>query len=501
MGASPSYFKEEIMKNLCVAYMRYSSDNQHETSIEYQRAAIQKYCAIHNFIIVHEYIDRAQSATTDQRVDFQKMMSAATFGTAEWSRVIVYDLSRFSRNMSDATKHSETLCRVGIELVSVTEYSDNTPEGRLMRNIKFSINQFYSDVNSMRTHDAQRINAEKAKHCGGIPPLGYELDGAKKLVINEHEAEAVRKIFSMFLDGYSYKIIAKTLNDAGYTTKVGAKFTKNSFCSILRQEKYTGTYLWNRASSKFRNAEGATQRNSHRSKPEEEIVKIPGGCPAIISLETFQKVQERLHSRTHDKPASTARRLYVLGGLGVLKCGVCGRYMVGVPRTCRGKSYTTYACPNHKGSDAVCPTKEIPADALDKLIVGYIVPCSFRQEYIPTINKLMNVNADFRALEYRKRGIDKKIQNVTKSIELRFSETLVTRLEQLEKEKEEVEEQLKQQAAPAPVISKENLKDAQRKLYRFLLSSPEPEARELLRNTIKEIRITNETVSFSLNVA
>ena len=485
------------MKKLCVAYMRYSSNNQHETSIEYQRAAIEEYCATNGYTIEHEYIDRAKSGTTDRRPDFLKMMSEAAFGKPTWRYIVVYDLTRFSRNMSDSTRHTDTLCRVGIELISVTQYADNTPEGKLMRNINFSIGQYYSDTNSDRTRDAQKVHAKKAEHCGGIPPLGYDIKN-KKLVINEDEAEVVRKIFTMFLGCYSYTAIAKTLNDAGHTTKVGGKFTKNSFCSILRQEKYVGTYRWNRASSKFRNAEGIKQRNSHRSKPEEEIVKIPGGCPAIIDPETFQKAQKRLHARTQDKPTNTARRLYVLGGLGVLKCGVCGRYMVGIPRTCRGKSYVTYACPNHKGTNAICPTKEIPAEALDKLVVGYIVPNSFRQEYIPTINKLMNVNADFRALEYRKRGIDKKIQNVMKSIELRFSETLVGRLEQLEKEKEEIEEQLKQQVAPAPTISKENLKDAQRKLYRYLLTSSDPEARDFLRSAIKEITITNEKVSFTL---
>lgn len=66
-----------------------------------------------------------------------------------------------------------------------------------------------------------------------IPPLGYDLDETKHIVVNEAEAEIVRTIFRMYLDGYSYSDIAKALNTAGHTTKIGNPFNKNSFSSLL----------------------------------------------------------------------------------------------------------------------------------------------------------------------------------------------------------------------------------------------------------------------------
>lgn len=69
------------MKNkVCVAYMRYSTNNQTENSIEYQRAAIKTYCDNNNLLLVDEFVDEAYSGTTDQRPDFQRMIAQAKKG-------------------------------------------------------------------------------------------------------------------------------------------------------------------------------------------------------------------------------------------------------------------------------------------------------------------------------------------------------------------------------------------------------------------------------------
>jgi len=91
-------------------------------------------------------------------------------------------------------------------------------------------------------------NALKCNHTGGLPPLGYNVDKqTKKLVINPDEAGAVKLIFEIILKGESYMDVVNELNRKGYKTKTGNVFGKNSLFSILKNEKYCGTYIYNKS--------------------------------------------------------------------------------------------------------------------------------------------------------------------------------------------------------------------------------------------------------------
>jgi len=98
------------------------------------------------------------------------------------------------------------------------------------------------------------------------------LDENKHYIINEREAEAVRIIFNMNLKGHGYGDIINTLNARGYKTKLGRKFGKNSIYEILRNEKYTGTYVYNKTASQSKKG----TFNRHIFKDEKEIIKIEG---------------------------------------------------------------------------------------------------------------------------------------------------------------------------------------------------------------------------------
>lgn len=100
----------------------------------------------------------------------------------------------------------------------------------------------------------------------------------------------MRLIFDRYSNGYTYNDIAKELNAKGYKTKIGREFTSASLNSILNQRKYIGEYVYNRRSSK--NINGSY--NSHKNKPEEEIIRIPDAVPKIIDKKIFEKVQQRL---------------------------------------------------------------------------------------------------------------------------------------------------------------------------------------------------------------
>ena len=269
-----------------VAYMRYSSNNQDEKSIQYQRSANMTYAHQRGYFITVEYIDEAKTGTNDRRDGFQEMMRDAR-NHPEWKKILVYDFSRFSRNVQDAMNYTAELEDLGIKVISVTQVFEDTPEGFLMKGIVTLLNDYYSRNVARYAHAGLKQKARSIKHCGGVPPLGYKVNENDELVIDENEAEIVRLIFDLFETNCSYTNIAKELNNRGYRTKAGKAFCKNSFYSILTQEKYIGTYFWNRRQKK--NSKG--HRNSHKYKPVEEQVIERDIIPAIIEKDQFYKVQ------------------------------------------------------------------------------------------------------------------------------------------------------------------------------------------------------------------
>jgi len=215
--------------------------------------------------------------------------------------------------------------------------------------------EYYSKNLAREVNKGMKENALKGLHTGGIPPLGYDLDAkTKMLVINEKEAETVRLIFKMFNEGYGYRIINEELNLLGYKTKVGRNFNNNSITSVVRNEKYTGVYVFNKLTSKDHRG----KRNGSSYKDDDEIIKVEGVVPSIISREEFRRAQMKIKSRKHSRAANNAKEVYLLSGKIV--CGECqGAYAGSRKFAGRNKKLqVTYRCIARKSNHA-CTNKEI----------------------------------------------------------------------------------------------------------------------------------------------
>ena len=301
--------------NKVALYARYSSDNQRSESIDAQLRAMKAYCEQNKFVIVETYINEARSATTDNRPSFQKMI--ADSANHSFNILLVHKLDRFARNRYDSAVYKRELKKNGVQVYSVLENLDNSPESIMMEAVLEGMAEYYSQNLGREVIKGMRENALKCIHTGGKPPLGYDVDPeTKKLVINEYEAETVRLIFDMYDKNYSYNAMIKVLDEQGRTTKSGSSFKKTSFNSILKQEKYKGTFVWNRAASK--NFDDT--HNSHASKPLNEQVRVDGGCAAIVDEALFNRVQDKMNDNRKSNLRSGGKRHYMLGGMGKIYC-------------------------------------------------------------------------------------------------------------------------------------------------------------------------------------
>ena len=467
-------------------YARFSSDNQRTESIDAQIRAMNQFCRQNHWQIVAIYKDEARSSTTDNRPEFQKMITDSAKGLLDI--VLVHKLDRFSRDRYDSAIYKKRLKKNNVRLCSVLERIDDSPESIMMESVLEGMAEYYSKNLGREVMKGMQETALQCKHTGGCTPLGYDLDENKKLVINEHEAEAVKIIFEMFADGYGYSAIISYLNEHGFTTKKGRIFGKNSLYEILRNEKYTGVFVFNRSAAK-----SDSKRNNHAYKANDKIIRVENGCPQIISKELFEKVQRIKAKNRRNTGRYHGKEFYLL--TGKIFCGVCGKRIQGNLRfSGRNKTrLSTYRCPTHR---IECRNKELNKDYLDAYIVVLlekkILNTKALKNLVKKINsKIRKYNSDYEQnySEIRRKYEETltSLNHITEAIEKGLlTDNLIVRAETLETEKASLETRLKS----LQMLEEISYSDVAYLLdeYKELKRNTE-EFRTFLQQFVKEIRV------------
>ena len=486
-----------------VAYARYSSDKQQETSIVVQLAEIRKFCDNHNIELLHEYVDEAQTGTNANRKEFQQMVQDAS--KKEFRFIIVHRMDRLARNVDDSRHYKKYFSRYGIKIVSAVEEFDETPEGQFFELMSMGMAELYSKKLARESYAGMLANAREGNAHGSSPALGYKTEN-KKYVIHEQEAEAVKIMFQMTLEGYSYSQIRDYLNANGYRKKNGKPYTIHIY-DALRNRKYIGEYIFNQRCSK--DADG--KRNNRSTKSEAEIIRIPDGVPRIIDDETFFKVQAILDERKlHPFQVAITNRKYALASL--LRCNVCNAAITGSSSVSHGKRHTIYKCGNNHKK---CVTKVIRCEFLEEYIEKLLARCLFAykntQQLTWLIKYMYTINYD--KMQSEMKTLDKRIketkeaiatanqalqEEVYKSLKVYSSEVIISRekeLRELEFKKKLLEEKL--QFFPSfdsRMIAK------QAKYYRMKLENEEENHREVFISLARKVLIDNETIRITLNL-
>lgn len=351
-----------------VGYCRYSSHNQDNgVSIEAQQQYITKFADSHDMKIVEWYIDRAYSGTTDNRPDYQRMFDDIRHKKhPNIKNVLVHKVDRFARDMDIFSKYVASLNFHGMHLIAVSQDCKDTPEGHLMLNILASFAQFHSENLAVEVKKTMDIKARACQHMGGKPLYGYRVNDEKKYEIVEKEADDVRKIFQMYVDNFSLNDILLELKKRGAKTRKGNDFGKNSLTDLLSNEKYIGTYIYNKNTRKI----SKDKIDRRRRNPEEEIITVENAIPAILDKELFYRAQKKRNKNKKGVRQRSSKRTYLL--TGKVFCGCCGHTMTGNVHVNRqnGKKYEyrAYRCNNQQKAEK-CRNKEISATDLESYVI------------------------------------------------------------------------------------------------------------------------------------
>ena len=492
-----------------VVYARFSSDNQRDESIDAQIRAIEEYTKKNNIQIIKTFIDRAKSATSANRPEFQNMIKYCESGSIDISMVIVHKLDRFSRDKYDSAMYKQKLKLKGIRVVSVLENLDNSPESLILESVIEGMAQYYSANLAREVAKGQKENALKAKHNGGDPPLGYDVAFDKSYTINKEEATCVKLIFDMYVKGYSYSNIIDKLNELGYKTKRGNKFGKNSLYGILSNEKYTGVYVFNKTQRKGVNG----KRNGHKQKSDEEIIKVEGGMPQIISKEVFEEAQIMMSKRKKAPGSHKATTQYLL--TGIIKCGECGYAMQGNKRKDKyNNDYISYRCGCRK-QKRNCNNREIKRDLLEEFILKELEEKVLSDEKIPYIAKELNSKLQsnkveneqlFDNISLKLDKTNKEIENILNAIMSGIiNDTLKNKLSELENIKLNLEIEMKEIERSSENDGKVNITEEQIKIMfskfrEFVLDRNIPECKKFISQYVKEVLVYRDHVEVLFNV-
>lgn len=492
-------------------YARVSSDQQADknNSIPSQLRLLHEYALKHDMQVYKEYIDEGESALSINRPAFLEMIREAKAKYPSFQSILVWKLSRFARNRQDSIVYKSMLKKRGIDIISISEPIDDTPQGQLMEGIIEVIDEFYSAVLSQETLRGMIENARRGYRNGGNAAFGYkniriydEKNNPKmKFEIKEKEAEIVYIIFDIYAKGNGLKNIVKFLNDNGYKPRSASHWSKSTIADILRNEAYIGWTVFNKKDKK-------TEGKKYKSKDEWIVIK--NTHDPIISLELFNKVQKQIELRMpSNTPAQTTASKYILSGL--MKCGNCGA-SYGISGYGRKKGYAYYNCLSYsKKGKKVCEGRRLRADRLEEKIANRVKDLVFSEENlqkmindINAVAKSLKTDYGEKILKLRKKlnDIQKRISRQYEAIESGLLDIFLVaeRLKELRDQKEKMDKEISQieelsKKSYYIQIDRRTIEKFQQEMEEIFIGDNPQEKREFLKKFIEKIVVNNDNIT------
>ena len=309
-----------------VIYVRVSTTEQlNNMSLPYQEDQCREYCRREGWEVVELFREEGESAKTVNRTELQKLLAYCDLNRkkAPVDYVVVYNVQRFSRNALDHHALRAALAKNGVQLRSVTEPIDESPEGQMMEGVFATLAQYDNALRSRRTLGGMREGAARGRWMWKVP-IGYLRAGKGHLIHDPERAPLIAYAFERMASGeVTQAELLQEVTALGLVSQKGRPLKKQRFSAMLANPLYAG-----RVVSKTLG------------------VDAPGEFEPIVSDEVFGAVQDVLSGRRPSKPT---RKLdnpeFPLRR--IVKCGLCGTPMTGSFSTARNKErHPYYRCRN-----------------------------------------------------------------------------------------------------------------------------------------------------------
>ena len=418
-----------------VIYARYSSDSQREESIEGQLRECKEFAEKNGITVLNTYIDRALSAKTDNRPEFQRMIKDSAKGL--FDAVIVWKLDRFARNRYDSAHYKAILRKNGAKVTSARETIAEDSTGILLESLLEGYAEFYSAELSEKVIRGMTENALKCKYNGGGVPVGYTIDSEQYFQVDPLTAPAVLEAFKRYDKGATLTNLMHWMNSKNIHSYRDRPMRIDCVKRMLHNRRYLGEYIYR------------------------DVVQ-PGGIPAIVPQDLFNRVQARLEKNKKAPARFKAKEEMYLLSLK-LYCELCGAFMIGESGTSRnGRIHQYYKCSTAKRKKS-CPKKTVQKGWIEDLIIAETMKMLTDDalvEYIADLVMEMQERENIDLPRYKAQLVEteRSIENILNAIQQGiFNSSTKQRLDKLETAKSDLEVKILQEEMQRPLLTREQV--------------------------------------------
>ena len=381
--------KRQVSRGNCVIYTRVSSKEQTKgMSLETQRKDCEYYAVKNNIPILGYFGGTYESAKTDERKEFNRMLTFVKKSKEKISIIIVYSVDRFSRSGANAIYIADQLKKQDIAVFAITQPTDTTtPSGRFQQNIQFIFSEYDNQLRREKCMAGVKEKLLAGIWCTTVP-LGYDIvrtEGKPKQIVLNAKGKLVRYAFEWKASGMSSEDVRKKLGS------VGLKLSNQRLSDLLRNPFYCGLIV-------------------HKAL---EGQVLEGIQEQAVPRDLFLKVNEIMagshksgYSVLPDNDEAPLKRF--------LKCDQCGRFLRAYKAWKNQKYY--YKC----NTPGCCCNKRADElhEAFKEILGGYVLGTEeegmryvIKQQMIITYNQLTEEG------ETERNNLDKELAEVMKKLE------------------------------------------------------------------------------------
>ena len=320
---------------------------------------------------------------TKARTEFNRMLWECEKGNIDI--ILTKSIQRFARNTVDLLNTVRRLKSLGIEVRFEKEQIHSlSGEGELMLSILAS----FAQEESRSISENCKWGIRKRFKSGEIGAankhlLGYYYDDEKRqYVIIPEEAEIVRKMFALYLDGVSLKNICAELNGAGYRTINGCLFQEASLHKMIKNEVYAGDILRQKC-----HIPDPISKKKVRNTGELPMYYQTDAHEAIIDRETYARVQAEIRRRESLVPPNYPFT-------GKITCGICGAHFTRKKSVYKGKCTVRWICRSKKEVGRTCTSRNFTEEQLASAAASVLDDDAFDAEHFERQVKSMTILKD-----------------------------------------------------------------------------------------------------------